>query len=86
MNAEKIREVVQHKPFRSFRVVMTDGEEIVVSKPRKSFVSGDDLVMVGVCRRNGPGVEKFRLVCTERVQSAEFLAELQGDRDGNSSE
>ena len=74
MTSEEIEHYVAHKPFQPFRVLLVDGEEIFVSKPRKSLVSGDDLALVGICRRgNGDESERFRLISVGRVQSVEFL-------------
>lgn len=77
MTAEEIEHYVSSKPFQPIRVLLVDGEEIIVSKPRKSLVSGDDLALVGISRRgNGAESERFRLICIDRVKSVEFLSSL----------
>lgn len=56
-------------------------KEITVYKPRKSLVSGDEVALVGICRRDrGAGSEKFRLIGVDRVRSAEFLPDASGSR------
>lgn len=75
MTAEQLERFVAQKPFRPYRLVLADGEEITVSKPRKSLLSGDEVALVGLCRRNqGDAIERFRLVHVGRVKSAEFVS------------
>ena len=74
MTVEQLEAIFYHRPFRPFRLVLDDGEEVVCRKPRKSLVSGDQIAVVGICRRpNGGGMEKLRMVNIERVRSAELL-------------
>lgn len=76
MTSEELERYVTHKPFQPYRLLLVDGEEITVCKPRKSLVSGDDVALVGICRRdNGAGFERFRLINIDRVKSAEFVAD-----------
>lgn len=74
MTSEELEQYVTHKPFQPYRLLLVDGEEIIVYKPRKSLISGDDVALVGICRRdNGVGAERFRLITVGRVKSVEFL-------------
>lgn len=76
MTTEELEPIVYQDPFKPFRVVLMDGEEIVVKRPRKSLLSGPDLALVGVGSRDpGPAQERFRLVCIDRIKSAESLSE-----------
>lgn len=74
MKPQDVEEIVHKTPFQPFRIVLNDGEEITVRRPRKSHVSGIQIALVGECRRKGgPVVERFRLINTDNVQTAEFL-------------
>jgi hypothetical protein len=76
MTSKDIERYVTHKPFQPYRLLLVDGEEITVCKPRKSLVSGDEVALVGICRRdNEAAFERFRLICVDRVKSAEFVAD-----------
>lgn len=85
MTAEELDRIFTKKPFQPFRLRLLDGEEITVSKPRKSLVSGDDVAVVGVCRRdNGESLERFRMFSVDRVISAEFIPNGPSVPDGGS--
>ena len=75
MTTKQIERVVHQEPFRPFRLVLTDGEELLVRRPRKSSVSGDQVALVGICRTNGKGlgVERLRIIKIERIASAEYV-------------
>jgi hypothetical protein len=76
MTVEELEAVLYRQPFRPFRLVLTDGEEVVCRKPRKSLVSGDQIAIVGISRRSGKtAVEKLRMLNLDRVKSAEFVAD-----------
>lgn len=73
MTNQELKKFVTRSPFRPFRVVLADGEEVVVNKP-KALVSGDDLALVGISTRPGRiGVERFRIIDVSRVVSAEQI-------------
>ena len=60
------------EPFQPYRLVLSDGEEVTVRRPRKSQVSGDQITLVGECRHPGGAVvERFRLIDVSRVVAAE---------------
>lgn len=74
MKAKEVEKVVHREPFQPFRLVLNDGEEITVRRPRKSHVSGKQVALHGECRRGGGAVvERFRLINTDHVRSAEIL-------------
>jgi hypothetical protein len=74
MTAEELEAVFYREPFQPFRLLLTDGEEILCRKPRKSLVSGDQIAVVGICRRGSDAtVERLRMISVERVKSAEFV-------------
>jgi hypothetical protein len=77
MQTKTIEQIIYHEPFQPFRVVLNDGEEITVAKPRKASVSGPDIAMVGISkksRRTG-GAHKLRIVPLARVKFVEFIEE-----------
>lgn len=74
MKAEPLEKIFYRTPFQPFRLVLNDGEEVTVKRPRKALVSGEYAALVGECRRgNGAGVERFRIIRLDRVASAENL-------------
>ena len=78
MKRAQLEKIVHHSPFHPFRLVLVDGEEVVVRHP-KAHVSGDDVTLVGVCTRPGRiGVERFRIINIERVVSAEPIGNGNG--------
>ena len=71
MTTTQLKEVIHKTPFQPFRLVLTDGEEVLVSKP-KAFVSGEQVALVGICRRSGAAgaMEKCRIIHADRVATA----------------
>jgi hypothetical protein len=66
--------VIHAEPFQPYRLVLSDGEEVLVRRARKSHVSGDQIALVGECRRpGGAAVERFRLIDVGRVITAEAV-------------
>jgi len=47
MTPDAVRDLLQGRPFRPFRVVMADGRAFVVPRPDRAFVTLADL-LVGV--------------------------------------
>jgi hypothetical protein len=78
MKAAEIEGIVHAEPFRPYRLVLSNGEEVVVRRPRKSHVSGDQVALVGLCRRAGSeAVERFRLIdvgCVIRAETVDARA------------
>jgi hypothetical protein len=79
MTAKQIERLVHSKPFKPYRLVLDDGEEVLVTRPRKSHVSGPQVALVGRvrARKDGPVVEKFRIIDIDRITSAEQLPQRQ---------
>ena len=72
MTSEEVESIVGWEDFHPFRLVLTDGEEILVRRPRKAHVSGDLVAVVGECRPKGQAaVERFRLVPVTKIALAE---------------
>jgi len=67
----QIEKLAYRDPFHPFRLILKNGEEIVVSKPRKALLSGGQLALVGLTERpSGPGRQGFRIIPIERIVSA----------------
>ena len=67
----QIEKLAYRDPFQTFRLVLKNGEQIIVSKPRKALLSGGQLAVVGVTELpNGAGRQGFRIVPVERIASA----------------
>ena len=74
MQASDVEKVVHAEPVQPFRLVLSDGSEVLVRRPRKSHVSGDQIALVGGCRRpGGATVERFGLIDVGRVVTAETV-------------
>jgi hypothetical protein len=73
MTAKQVEQIVHKDPFQPYRLMLSNGEEIVVRRPRKSHVSGRHVACVGECRSNGgPTVERFRMIDVANIVSAEL--------------
>jgi len=76
MRSKEIEKIIYRKPFAPFRVMLDDGEEIVVHKSRRALLSGPEMAVVGLSRRNGgPDVERLRIVPVQKVVSLEVLSD-----------
>jgi hypothetical protein len=74
MTTEELERIVHGEPFKPYRLMLTDGEEIVVDRPRKSHVSGDVVSLVGWSMPpNKTKSEKFRIVLVDSVVTAEHV-------------
>jgi len=75
MTPKQLKKIVRWDDFKPYKLVLSDGEEIIVDRPRKSHVSGGGIALVGnVKRKDGPLiVDKFRLIYCRDVVSAEHV-------------
>ena len=70
----QIEKLAYRDPFQPFRLILKNGEEVIVSKPRKALLSGGQLALVGLTERpNGPGRQGFRIIPVERIVSAGLI-------------
>jgi len=75
MSVEEVQKIVHHEPFRPYRVVLDDGEQLVVRKARKSHFSGDVVSLLGESqKKGGVTVTRFRIVPIEKIMKAEHVA------------
>ena len=78
MTRRQLEKIVHHWPFRPSRLLLADGDEILVRKP-KAHVSGDDVALVGWCGRPGGGaVERFGIIDVSHVLAAEHISDGRG--------
>jgi hypothetical protein len=71
MTTQKIETLLYCKPFQPVRLVLDDGEEVLLRKERKAHVSGGYIACVGISRNpDHPSVERFRIIQVDRVVSA----------------
>jgi hypothetical protein len=74
MTSKQVAKIVHNDPFKPFRVLLDTGEEIVVEKPNKASVSGDQVALVGLTRwPNGNGKAGLRFVLVDRIVEASHL-------------
>jgi hypothetical protein len=72
VSAKALEQIFYQKPFAPFIIRTTDGEEVTVRKPRRASVSGPQVALIGVSRRNGGiGVERLRIIAIDRIESAQ---------------
>ena len=76
MTPQKLRRIIRWDDFKPYKLVLADGEQIIVDRPRKSHVSGGGIALVGNVKRKGSRVviqDKFRLIYCRDVVSAEHV-------------
>jgi len=75
MTAKNLEKIVEREPFKPYRLVLSDGEQVVVNRPRKSHVSGSVVSLVGLVKRKGSElpIEKFRIIRVDDVVSARHV-------------
>lgn len=74
MTARQIEKVFYQDPFQPFRVVLENGEEVIVQKPRKASVSGDQVAVVGLTTLpNGRHSQGLRFIPLNRIVSATLV-------------
>jgi len=76
MTAKQLERIVNHKPFQPYRLVTVDGDEVTVTQPRKSHVSGDSVALHGkTVQSSGASREGLRLILAKNIVRAEFVEE-----------
>jgi hypothetical protein len=74
MNTKQLEKVLYHDPFQPFSVVLQNGEEIFVKKPRKASISADRLAIVGLTRLpSGAQRQGLRFIPVEDIVSASHI-------------
>ena len=76
MTAEDVERLIHNSPCQPYRLILDDGEQILVWRPRKSHVSGNYISLVGECRPpDGEAtIDRFRIVPIARVITAECIS------------
>jgi hypothetical protein len=63
---------IRREPFQPYRLLLTEGETILVKEPKKVVMSGGQLAVVGSSRApNRAGRCGLRIVPLHRIQSVE---------------
>jgi hypothetical protein len=75
MTTKQLEKIVHAKPFKPYRLVLSDGEQILMDRPRKSHVSGPvvSLAALVMPSRGSDQVEKLRIIPVEKVVAAEHV-------------
>ena len=76
MTKEDLKKIIRWDDFKPYKLILTDGEQIIVDRPRKSHVSGGGIALVGNVKRKGSRKvikDKFRLIYCRDVVSAEHI-------------
>lgn len=75
MTAKELELIVHQKPFQPYRLFTASGDEVTVTQPRKSHVSGQAVALHGVTRKpNGAGREGLRIIYAKDIIRAEVIA------------
>ena|SRR5258705_8570942 len=78
MTVKQIEKVFYQDPFQPFRVLLENGEEVIVQKPRKASVSGDQVAIVGLTTlSNGRRSQGLRFIPVSRIVSSPSVASFQ---------
>ena len=74
MKKKDLERIVHRAPFAPFRIMLDDGEQVYVTKPRKAHVSGEQIACVGETHK-GKDVspERLRFINVNRVVAVESL-------------
>jgi hypothetical protein len=74
MTTPQLEGIIYQKPFQPFRLVLDNGEEVIVQRPRKASVSGDQIALVGLTKRpGGAGREGLRIIRLARIISPDTV-------------
>jgi hypothetical protein len=76
MTPQNLRRIIRWDDFKPYKLVLADGEQIIVDRPRKSHVSGGGIALVGNVKRKGSRQvikDKFRIIYCRDVVSAEHV-------------
>jgi len=76
MTPEQLEKIIRWDDFKPYKLVLADGEEIIVDRPRRSHVSGGGIALVGNVRRKGSRLvikDKFRVLYCRDVVSAKHV-------------
>ena len=69
MNAQTLRELIHHRPFKPFRIILSGGESYAVRHPEMALLTRSD-VLVGIDVKNGLPAE-FRICSLLHVATVE---------------
>ena len=75
MTSKQLRKLIHQEPRKPFRLVLDDGEQIIVRQPRKALVAGDDVACEGETHRNGEVLPpKLRILQADWIVAAEEIS------------
>ena len=79
MSEKEVEEFAYRMPFRPYRLLLLEGEEVVVTQPRKAVVSGGYVALAGTSRRpNDVGRHGLQFIPVDRILAAETIDEAPG--------
>ena len=74
MKKKDIERIVHRSPFEPFRIMLDDGEQVYVTKPRKAHVSGEQIACVGETHKGTEVTsERLRFINVKRVVTVESI-------------
>lgn len=84
MTEKQVERFAYGTPFRPYRLVLLDGEEVVVTQARKAVVSGGYIALAGTSRRaNNAARHGLQFIPVDRIVTAEVIGESRGDKKSN---
>ena len=69
MNAQTLRELIHHRPFKPFRIILSSGEAYEVRHPERALLTRSDM-LVGLDVKDGLPAE-FRICSLLHVATVE---------------
>jgi hypothetical protein len=74
LTPRKLETIVHGEPFQPFRLLLANGEEVIVNKPRKAHVSGNQVALHGITRRpDGVAKQGLRIIRADTIVSAGLI-------------
>ena len=81
MTEKDVERFAYRDPFRPYRLVLPDGEEVVVTQARKAVVSGGYIALAGTRRRpNNAARHGLQFIPVDRIVTAEVIEESTDDK------
>ena len=81
MTEKAVEEFAYRTPFRPYRLVLPEGEEVIVTQERKAVVSGGYVALAGTSRKpNGVSRHGLQFIPVVRIVAAELIDNPRGDK------
>jgi hypothetical protein len=83
MTETEVDKLASREPFQPYRLVLAEGEEVLVTQPRKAVVSGGYIMLAGTTRRPKVAARHgLRFIRVDQIVSVEPVDEAGGRSNG----